>query len=159
MRGREVPACSDHSMTKRFSILIRSPHTEDPRCTCKAAWHCTLQGTSRIERSSLAPCQLKGIHFATFFLDPLFMARRSEVSGLRMTSSCGQRLARSAMMAGDAGIEIWKSAEFKHPHLRIWFSMWSCRRSFQPTLRGQESKKAVRSPGPYCSPSRNPPRL
>ncbi len=108
MRGREVPACSDHSMTKRFSILIRSPHTEDPRCTCKVAWHCTLQGTSRIERSSLAPCQLKGIHFATFFLDPLFMARRSEVSGLRMTSSCGQRLARSAMMAGDAGIEIWK---------------------------------------------------
>jgi hypothetical protein len=37
--------------------------------------------------------------------------------------------------------------------------MWSCRLSFQPTLRGQESKKAVRSPGPYCSPSRNPPRL
>lgn len=38
-------------------------------------------------RSSLAPCKPKGIHFATFSLDPLFMARRSAVSGLRMTTS------------------------------------------------------------------------
>jgi len=103
----------------RHSIATGNPRTSlKPEARrCKVAWHCTLQGTSRMDRKDFSsPLQTERDPLCDFFsLDPLFMARRSEVSGLRMTSSCGQRLKRWAMMAGDAGMKILKSTEFQHP--------------------------------------------
>jgi len=62
----------------RHSIATGNPRTSlKPEARrCKVAWHCTLQGISRIERTSLAPCKLKGIHSATFFPRPTFHGQK-----------------------------------------------------------------------------------